>query len=217
MAVRDYPRKSGDRTRVVVVKCSQCSTERETYRSRLSQSKNFFCDKQCHRAWQATLTGQMAARWSGGVTNRGPAAKARKARYRERNREELRKKNAAYFAANPDKKSRYRKINWEKWYPKAVAWGSARRARKLGNGGSHTPEEWQAILERFGPHCPACGRTEKLTQDHVIPLTRGGSDAADNLQPLCDSCNKRKGNRLIICYVPWRGHFMHENIYQSSN
>jgi 5-methylcytosine-specific restriction endonuclease McrA len=75
---------------------------------------------------------------------------------------------------------------------------SKRRARLLGNGGSHTVVEWQAILERYDHRCLACGRTDlKLTKDHVLPVTQGGTDNADNLQPLCLSCNAAKGKRTI--------------------
>lgn len=43
--------------------------------------------------------------------------------------------------------------------------------------------------------CFACGTTEKLTVDHIRPVSRGGSDARENLQPLCRPCNSRKGKR----------------------
>lgn len=217
MATRDYPRKKGDRTRVVFVKCSQCGVELEEYASRLGRSKNFFCNKECHRAWQETLTAASAARWNGGVTNRGPAAKARKARYRERNRLELRNKNAAYFKANPDKKSRYRKINRERWLPKAARWAHQRRAREVGAAGSYTDEEWNAVRKKFRDICPSCGRSCVPEVDHIVPLSRGGSNDISNLQPLCKSCNCRKHAKVIICFLPWRGSPMHENINTSSH
>ena len=37
----------------------------------------------------------------------------------------------------------------------------------------------------------------KLTQDHVIPFSKGGKTIPENIQALCYSCNKRKGNKLI--------------------
>jgi 5-methylcytosine-specific restriction endonuclease McrA len=43
-----------------------------------------------------------------------------------------------------------------------------------------------------------CGRPDvKLTQDHVVPLARGGSNLIDNIQPLCASCNSSKGTQTI--------------------
>lgn len=68
--------------------------------------------------------------------------------------------------------------------------------------GSHTQAEWNAILGIYGGRCLRCGaKGVKLTKDHVIPLSEGGSNSASNLQPLCGSCNSWKGARIIDCRV----------------
>ena len=60
--------------------------------------------------------------------------------------------------------------------------------------GTHTNEEWAALIWVFDQKCVRCGDGKNaITKDHIIPIYQGGSDAIDNLQPLCQSCNGSKG------------------------
>lgn len=43
-----------------------------------------------------------------------------------------------------------------------------------------------------------CECTDDLTLDHVIPLSRGGTDEIANLQFLCRSHNSKKGDRKEV-------------------
>jgi 5-methylcytosine-specific restriction endonuclease McrA len=61
---------------------------------------------------------------------------------------------------------------------------------------SHSPLTRRAVFARDGWTCQYCGApAENL--DHVLPRSRGGAHAWDNVVAACRRCNSRKENRLI--------------------
>lgn len=42
--------------------------------------------------------------------------------------------------------------------------------------------------------CNECGTWNDLTVDHLVPISRGGTNNPSNLQVLCRRCNARKGS-----------------------
>lgn len=52
------------------------------------------------------------------------------------------------------------------------------------------------VWQRDGGRCVDCGSKEKLCFDHIVPFSKGGSNAVRNLQLLCEKCNMSKGNRI---------------------
>jgi 5-methylcytosine-specific restriction endonuclease McrA len=71
-------------------------------------------------------------------------------------------------------------------------------------------EKWLQRKEVFGNKCKYCGIEEtkeiKLTQDHVIPLSRGGKHMLANIVPACKSCNSRKGTKTIKEWNDYKNH-----------
>lgn len=135
-------------------------------------------------------------------------------------------RNKEYATANPEVMSRaqkkwydnggkavrdaWRANNRERWNELIREWRRAnydpaknatscnKRRARLAERGSFTADEWVNLCSRYNMVCanPDCDRTD-LTVDHVIPLSKGGMNTIDNIQPLCKSCNSRKGVKTI--------------------
>jgi hypothetical protein len=134
--------------------------------------------------------------------------------YRVANLDKLRAKNRAWRKANekkmligqkawrqrnPEKIHAYNNANREKKY----AYGSKYRARKLGSAIG-----CQKTVARI---YAACAKLRKrgldVSVDHIIPLAKGGSHSADNLQIIYSAQNSGKGAHLdyhasVVFHVP---------------
>lgn len=167
------------------------------------------------------------------ITHREVISERNRARY-ARNQEQEREKRRIWRQENPDrvrawKRREYQK-NREKQIDKAREWrlknperarayhNAYWRARPIQNrlkvhrrrlivldaGAEISAELWRAMCDWFGNTCLCCGASAPLTMDHVIPVTRGGTNEARNLQPLCRSCNSSKGDRTVDYRDPKR-------------
>jgi predicted restriction endonuclease len=73
-----------------------------------------------------------------------------------------------------------------------------RRAARHASRGNFTVEEFKELCESYANKCLVCGDTEAVLEaDHVVPLTKAGSDSISNIQPLCGSCNREKFVNII--------------------
>lgn len=52
------------------------------------------------------------------------------------------------------------------------------------------------VWRRDRGRCVDCGSRTRLEFDHIIPVSRGGSGTARNIELRCESCNRSKGARV---------------------
>lgn len=82
----------------------------------------------------------------------------------------------------------------------STPYSRAYRVRKRNGGGTHTLQQWEALKAQYHNACLCCGQVGpyiEITADHIVPVLHGGSNDISNLQPLCRSCNSRKGAKTI--------------------
>lgn len=121
-----------------------------------------------------------------------------KAKYRETHREELRQKGRDYVRATREQREIARK-KWRQNNPEQARAEIIRyRARKRQAPGTHTGEDIRAQYQAQRGRCWWCGNLLNGTYhvDHLIPLSRGGSNAPENIVLACPSCNMSKNNKL---------------------
>mgnify|MGYP001620045427 FL=1 len=74
------------------------------------------------------------------------------------------------------------------------------KMRKKNAQGTHTLEAWLGLKAFYNFMCLCCKRFEpkiRLTEDHIVPLSMGGSDDISNIQPLCVQCNTSKFTKTV--------------------
>lgn len=38
----------------------------------------------------------------------------------------------------------------------------------------------------------------ELTMDHIVPASKGGKDGLENLQLMCEPCNNKKADKVVV-------------------
>jgi 5-methylcytosine-specific restriction endonuclease McrA len=121
------------------------------------------------------------------TANNKESVGASKRSYYEREREDILARSKKWAENNPEKVRQAKTNNLRK-----------RRAARHASRGNFTVQEFEELCESYGNKCLACGDNEAVLEaDHVVPLTRGGSDSISNIQPLCGSSNRKKFVNII--------------------
>jgi 5-methylcytosine-specific restriction endonuclease McrA len=124
-------------------------------------------------------------------------------KHREKRIAKAKKWNKEHPEKHKEGVKKWIKTHWEK--AKQYLYNS--RAKRKKAKGKFTLEEWENKKREFNYKCAMCGISEKellnktgigLTVDHIIPLSKGGTNNIQNIQPLCLKCNRIKNNKCLV-------------------
>jgi len=139
-----------------------------------------------------------------------------------------------YCKENKKKLQKYQIEYRKKNRDKILEYNRKRLLLKKNISGQHTKQEWEDLKKHNYNKCAQCGIKEKelkkiwkhtnfnkLTKDHIIPISLGGTDFIDNIQPLCISCNSsKKNNTKLKIGLTWGCfdifHIGHLNLLQNA-
>lgn len=116
--------------------------------------------------------------------------------YRQKNRaaltEKATAKRRADFAADPEFYKKIYRSNRERFIQQAN-----KRQRLVKDRGVFTAEDIDALFEKQSAMCAycECDISKAFEIDHVMPISLGGMNTADNLALACRPCNRKKHNK----------------------
>lgn len=170
--------------------CTSCNQETKHY-------AHGIC-KTCYNVWYRT---QRDDEWR---AKRATAERERRKRmgdeYRRKDRErnKLRQAertayNRAYYVRTIEQRRLY---NRQYRKTKSHICDMAKRRYQLRKAqliATLTVADWDAIKDGFDHRCVYCNRhSDRLTQEHIIPVSKGGAYTPENIVTACPSCNSRK-------------------------
>lgn len=173
----------------MIASCDSCASSYATPPSHFARSIRHYCSQHCQFA---ARTGAVNPHWRGGKIER----KCKTCSKTFFCFPSMIKRNRANYCSQPCK------VTSHTIYPSAVIRhreGVRRRdvrQRAAKNIKTHTHAEWVALLARHDGRCMHCGTRERITRDHITPISKGGDDGITNIQPLCHSCNCRKHDNI---------------------
>ena len=129
--------------------------------------------------------------------------RARDKQYKEDHRAERMQQSRKYYEEHREKILVYAKlyIQTERGIIAKRVGSHNRRARKKKAPGSHTTDQLYQQFMRQDGKCFYCQvqlqhARNSWNADHVIPLSRGGSNGIENIVIACPTCNRRKNDKL---------------------
>lgn len=128
---------------------------------------------------------------------------ARGAAKYEREKEKIKADRRAYRAAHPEHVKQLARQRYANDRIRHIGYVVTREVRKRASGGRFTSEDIRKLFNKQNGRCQycCCSLEQGFQIDHVIPLSRGGSNWPSNLALACRPCNAGKMTMPALDYV----------------
>lgn len=116
--------------------------------------------------------------------------------WRQSHPDNARKHHQTYTKAHPEKVQDYLR-HYRHLHPEVMQVINARYYANKCDAPINdlTTKQWEEIKAAYGHRCVYCNRKmQRLTMDHIVPLSKGGSHTVSNIVPACQSCNSKKND-----------------------
>lgn len=191
---------------MIISNCKICNSEFKVYPYRLRDNNGKFCSKPCY--FLSKKGKKLPENHPFLIGKSGIESYSFGKKHTEESKQKMRDSNIGKrYSINTEFKKGQMKnennINWKggiTFLPEYNQIQTSKRSRLIKNNGHFSIEEWVSTKEKYNFSCLCCKKQEpfiKLSPDHVIPLSRGGKNTIENIQPLCRECNGRKWAKTV--------------------
>jgi 5-methylcytosine-specific restriction endonuclease McrA len=192
---------------VVLKKCSHCKVEKPISEFNKNRSKKDGLQDQCRDCQKISNSKYLSLhpeKLKAYYENNKPKVLEQMRVYREDNKDMIHRRKHLDYVRNKEKILK-RNYAYQKSHPEVMRKHQLDRlAMKMNSDGSYTIEQWNNLVMFYDGHCLCCARIDlPLEKDHVVPLSKGGSNSIENLQPLCKPCNSSKRDKTIDYRPGW--------------